>query len=438
MSKGKTVQSAKVETPQYQEDAYKELYAMGRNAANRPFTAYTGQAVAGQNAAGQEAYNTSREMMSDANRFDPTAGLMSNIGQGGQVGSVGYNANVGSAQGQLGNLVDRGNIREMGQQEILGKIGNYLNPYQDIVTDQGIRDLNRSRLKQLMSDQDAQIGRGAFGGSRGALLEAETNKNYNESVADFVAQQNQQAFDRATQLASADMDRQLTADTANMGQDSAVAMANQGALNQAAMIEQDRFNKLADLGFAGAQMEQQRMLDQAKFDDAMFDRDRAIYGDILGAQQGAANFGSQQGLLNRAIDQEQLDFDRSEFFRRINQPVENLGIFNSAVSGVPFMGAQSTTSQKKTGLGDVLGAGLQVASLFSDVRLKENIQYKYTMTKGYKVYTWDWNDRAQEIGINNNNYPTSGVIAQEIEKINPGAVFQDQETGYLVVNYERL
>ena len=102
------------------------------------------------------------------------------------------------------------------------------------------------------------------------------------------------------------------------------------------------------------------------------------------------------------------------------------------------MGAQSTTSQKKTGLGDVLGAGLQVASLFSDARLKENIQYRYTMTKGYKVYTWDWNDKAQEIGINNNNYPTSGVIAQEIEKINPGAVFQDQETGYLVVNYERL
>ena len=94
---------------------------MGRNAANRVFTPYTGQAVAGQNAAGQEAYDTSREMMSDANRFDPTAGLMSNIGQGGQVGSVGYNANVGSAQGQLGNS-DRGNIREMGQQEIQEKL----------------------------------------------------------------------------------------------------------------------------------------------------------------------------------------------------------------------------------------------------------------------------------------------------------------------------
>ena len=442
MSKGKTVQSAQVKTPKYQEDAYKELYNMGRQAANRTFTPYTGDAVANRSAAQNDAYNASRDMLSDAQRFDPTGGLMSQIGKAGQVGSVGYQANVGDAGPGSTNTINRGQVRELGRQEILGQIGNYMNPYNQIVTDQGVRDLNKARLNQLMSDQDAQIGRGAFGGSRGALLEAETNKNYQESVADFVAQQNQQAFNTASEMAARDADRQLSADTTNLGQDASIAMANMGALNTQAMqdqaLAQERFNKLADLGFAGSQMEQERLFNQAKFDDASFDRNRAIYGDILGAQTQGIGAASQQGLLDRAITQEDLDYDRSEFMRRLNQPVENLGIFNSAVSGVPFMGAQSTTSQKKTGLGDVLGTGLQIASIFSDRRLKTNIKYEYTMTKGYKVYSWNWNKKANEIGINDNNYPNSGVIAQEVADINPEAVIKDKNTGYLAVNYERL
>ena len=63
------------------------------------------------------------------------------------------------------------------------------------------------------------------------------------------------------------------------------------------------------------------------------------------------------------------------------------------------------------------------------------------MTKGYKVHTWDWNDKAQEIGINNNNYPTSGVIAQEIEKLiqRPFSKIKKQATWSLITrgyNYE--
>ena len=96
----------------------------------------------------------------------------------------------------------------------MGVLGNYMNPYTQINIDQGVRDLNKARMQQLQSDQDAQIGAGAFGGSRGAILEAETNKNYNESVADFVDKKREDAFNVATKLASDDIARAI--DTQNL------------------------------------------------------------------------------------------------------------------------------------------------------------------------------------------------------------------------------
>ncbi len=437
MSKGKSTTTTTV--PEYQKQAFQDLYNKGRQVSNIPFQAYTGKMVADQSQQTKDAMSAQRNLLNQANRFDPTAGMMNLVGQGGQAASVNFNPNLGQAADTNANLVNRGDIRNLGSREIMGKIGNYLNPYQNIVTDQGLRDLNRSRLMQLQSDQDAQIGSGAFGGSRGALLEAETNKNFQEQAADFVAEQNQRGFDVAANLATQDANRQLQADTSMFDADRAVSMANQAAQNQFDLanqqLDQNYFNKLADLQFGGAQLEQGRLLDQARLDDAALDRSNNIFQNLLGAQTGAIQGMQQQGLLDQNYQQSLLDAQRAEFNRKIQTPTDQLNALASAVSGVPMLGGQ--TSQKKTGLGDVLGAGLQIASIFSDERLKTNITYLYTRKDGHEIYQWDWNERAKDIGITN-DYPTVGVIAQKAEKLNPEAVFQDQDTGYLCVNYRRL
>ena len=175
MSKGKTVTSGSVAVPKYQEDAYKELYRRGAEVSQKPFQAYGGTGVAGSNAGLDNAYNMANKQTNNAGAYNASAGLMDQVNRQGNVGST----TIGNAGDINASTMNRGNVRELGNQSVLGQIGNYMNPYNQIVTDQGIRDLNRSRLTQLSSDQDAQIGRGAFGGSRGALLEAETNKNYN-------------------------------------------------------------------------------------------------------------------------------------------------------------------------------------------------------------------------------------------------------------------
>ena len=70
----------------------------------------------------------------------------------------------------------------------------------------------------------------------------------------------------------------------------------------------------------------------------------------------------------------------------------------------------------------------------SDIRLKENIEYRGVIS-GIPVFTWDWNDEAKRIGVHKN--PTFGVIAQEVQKTHPDAVIEGKD-GYLMVNYGKL
>ncbi len=94
---------------------------------------------------------------------------------------------------------------------------------------------------------------------------------------------------------------------------------------------------------------------------------------------------------------------------------------------------QTTTKGQKTCAGDVLGTASQLAGMYfmSDERLKENIKPIGKSENGHNVYTWDWNDKAKELGVND---PTTGVLAQEVMKYMPEAVSKNAN-GYYMVNY---
>ena len=72
----------------------------------------------------------------------------------------------------------------------------------------------------------------------------------------------------------------------------------------------------------------------------------------------------------------------------------------------------------------IAGAGAAIAS---DIRLKENIVYSH-QENGYKIYEFNYKDNPKE--------RFSGVMAQEVQKLNPSAVVE--ENGYLKVNYDKL
>lgn len=102
------------------------------------------------------------------------------------------------------------------------------------------------------------------------------------------------------------------------------------------------------------------------------------------------------------------------------------------------MQAAAATPEKPSLFDTLLGGAIQIGAAYagsgSDVRLKENIQ-PYDTLNGVQFYTWDWNDKAKEIGYD--KYPTMGVIAQEVQKTHPDTVIEGPE-GYLMVNYGKL
>ena len=90
-------------------------------------------------------------------------------------------------------------------------------------------------------------------------------------------------------------------------------------------------------------------------------------------------------------------------------------------------------SGKSSAIGSVVGA--IAGGIFSDVRLKDNIEFNMTLPNGVNMYTWDWNATAKKLGAD--TQPNYGVLAQEIRKTHPEAVNKGKG-GYLRVNYGKI
>lgn len=174
-------------------------------------------------------------------------------------------ANVTSeALGQIAPQA-RQNIRDIQAGSFLNQnVQQYMNPYTQAVTDQSLKDLERSRqLQQQQTSAQATAAR-AFGGSRQGVAEAETNRAFGENAARLVAQQNAEAFRSAQQASEADLSRAMQAQQLNQAQDAAttqqsLALAGQfGLANQQAALEAARANQAS--GLTASQANQDALL----------------------------------------------------------------------------------------------------------------------------------------------------------------------------------
>ena len=330
MSKGATV--SKTEVPAYQEQAFKDLYAAGRQVAGMPFVPYTGPMVAGFSPDQLAAFEATRGLFGETQAFSPISQL-----------------------------------QELAQAPL--DIGAYMSPYQEAVIDPALRGIQERQDIAQQAAQEAALKAGAFGGSRGTILESEAQRPYIQQAAETEAQLRQAGFEQAAQRAA----------------------------------QQQGFQ-------AG------------------------LLGDLYSQQLQGLGMLSGIGGQQQALQQQALSAARGEFERALGFPGQQLGYLTGAVSGVPMMPTQ--TSQKQTGLGDVLGTAAQLYGytlMPSDKKLKDNITL-VGQSKGHNIYTWTWNKTAQQLGINS---PTIGVLAQEVMATNPDAVTK-HDNGYLMVNYGAL
>ena len=181
MSKGKSTQTAEI--PEYMQRQQQEVFQAAKGIAGQPFVPYTGPRVAGFNPDQLRQFQATRGLFETGMEYDPLTGIQE-LAQ-----------KEAPQIGQVGSLLG-------------ADIGAYQSPYTQQVIEQSMADIQRQADIARGQAQSRAIGAGAFGGSRSALLESESQRPYIEQQARTAAGLRQAGFEQAQRAAESDIARQ--------------------------------------------------------------------------------------------------------------------------------------------------------------------------------------------------------------------------------------
>jgi hypothetical protein len=447
MSKGKTRTESVAELPAWQQAQFQELFDRAQGLSRQPFVPYTGPMVAGFSPDQLQQFQATRGMFESGMGYDPTKALQGMAQEqfkptiqpvtGFQAPTIEATQAPGAAQiGPVSTPQFKGLLSQ--------DIGAYQSPYQQQVIDLAMGDIQRQADIARGGSQDRAIRAGAFGGSRSAVLEAESQKPYAEAMARTAAGLRQSGFEQAQQAAQADLARQQqlgmfgseqeqqrALQQAQFGQQAGIFGAELGQQRNLQQAQMQQQRQMGGLDIAGrAALAQPQLEMQARQQRA------GLLGGLQGQQVQGLGLLGQAGAQQQALQQRAIDAQRGEFGRALGYGQQQLGLLQGGL-GTPLVSTTGTASERgltgkgfgeaAAGVGTLMSAGL----FSSDEKLKENIKPIGKSANGHNLYTWDWNEKAKSLGIDS---PTTGVIAQEVMKYMPEAVFKDA-SGYYKVNY---
>lgn len=316
MGGGGSETTSGTQIPQYVQDQHQNNLNLGNTLADRPYQPYTGPRIAGFTPDQQASFQTVRTAASPSNTLGTGWGVANQVQQ-----------DLGNWQG-----MDRGSVRDVHAQTFPGaNLDAYLNPYTKTVTDQTLGQLGRQNDILQNQNRARAAAAGAFGGSRGAIIEAEQDRNYLDQAARTARELNLQGFNTAAGLQQADANRSLQADMSNQGMDFQV-----GSLNQQQALQAMQ----ARLGAAG-QMQSSSLADQQR---------------QLGFASALGGVGQQQ----QGMDQSNYDLAYQDFMRQQGYPAEELQLRQGLLAG-PFNQTQ-TSSTKTDNTGQMVGSGMMAAA----------------------------------------------------------------------------
>ena len=158
-----------------------------------------------------------------------------------------------TAAAGLGALTGTG----AGAADQAGSIASYMSPYQQQVIDASLAEFDRNAAVQQAGLRDAAISRGAYGGGREGVMQAEAMRNNQMNRASLQAQLLNQGFNQAQQARAGDLAAQQ-----GLGQyQQALGQAQQGfeqAKLDATQIanREAEFEDFTRLGLVGQQLAQ--------------------------------------------------------------------------------------------------------------------------------------------------------------------------------------
>lgn len=272
------------EVPAYARPYVERMLGKTEALSQTPYQAYGGERVAGFTPMQEQAFQ-------GVANLKPAQQLSTATQMGGLSGLQGLMAGQQYAQ----------------QATSPAAMGAYMSPFTNLALEPQMREAaRRSAMEgQMMQAQAAQ--RGAFGGSRSAIMEAERQRNLGQLQSDIYGRGMQTAFEQARQA--------------------------------------QQFG--ADLGLRGANLGMQGASTLGQLGQTQFGQQK----DIL---QGQLSAGAQQ----QALEQQRLGRAYQDFLDQRQYPYQQLAFMSDMLRGLPLSQERRTIyEQPPSLLGQVAGAG---------------------------------------------------------------------------------
>jgi hypothetical protein len=282
--------------PAYARPYVERMLGKAEATTNAPYQAYGGERVADFNPLQQQAFQGA-----------------ANLGPAQQLGT-------GTQLAGLAGLQGMGAGQQYAQQATSpGSMQAYMSPYTQLALEPQMREAARRSAMEGQAQQAMAAQRGAFGGSRSAIIEAERQRNLGQQQSDIYGRGMQTAFEQARQA--------------------------------------QQFG--ADLGLRGAGMGLQAAGQLGQLGQQQF-----------GQQEAAMRAQASAGALQQQQAQRSLDQAYQDFLSQRGHPQQQLAFMSDILRGVPLSQSTQAMYQAPPSLfGQVTGAGLtylgaQKAGLF--------------------------------------------------------------------------
>lgn len=316
-----TSQVTQSNLPEYARPYYQSLLGRAGYESAVPYSPYPAQRLAYFSPQEQEAMNRMEAMgvSGTTPELDASSMISGQVGMGNPY-----------ASSMIGATQRAQPFATMADPYIMGQ---YMNPYQQLVT-----DVEKREAKRQSDIMGADIGlkaaaAGSLGGYREGIMQSERERNLAQQMGDIQMRGSQQAFDQARGAYEAD----------------------RAARQRAAELSQQAYGNLL-------QGDQQRLAAAGVLGETAAQRQAMEIERLKGLQAA--------GEIQRQLYQRGLDIGYADFLRQQAYPKEQLAFYSSMLQGLPIRPGEIQTSY---GVGpsttqQLLGTGIAGVGLYNALR----------------------------------------------------------------------
>ena len=371
--------------PSYLAPYVQDVAGKAQSIANEKYIPYGGQRIAGFDPFQTQAQNQMTGL--GAIDFGQAKNYAQQVGQYGlQAGQAGINRanaylSTPTQQFDYGKQFDYG---QFGAQQA----AQYMNPYQQSVTDAALREAREASAQQANTAALRSAGSGSAGGSRQAIFQAMAARDEGRLRSDIQAKGSEAAYLNAQQQWG--LDRASAQQGFEQRKTAGQRAFEQGKTAEQRAFEQERTS--AQQGFSQRKTAEQRAFEEnqsTRFQQAQVGSTYGMQGLSAAGQaaRGLGELGALQqktdmerigaqdrvGGVRQAQQQQGMDQRYADFLRQRDYPKEQMSWYSNIIHGLPnemnssaiTYNREPSTAQQISGLGI---AGLGAVGAYRDTR----------------------------------------------------------------------